>query len=253
MKQINTQLTNQLPGNPEPNTTESPLWAGFGTLVIGMAFLALVIPGLFPGLLFSVTGEQPKYFWYLSRATAIISYIFIWMSLVFGLLLSGRIAKYFPGAYTANDLHQFIGITGLVIGLFHGLLLMGDQYIHLSLVQVLLPFATQNYRPEWVGIGQMSFYIWVLVVLSSYIRKQIGNKTWRAIHFTGYLVFAGVMIHGITSGTDTGTVGMTGLYWFSGATVLFLTFYRIFAMTERKTPVTVVTQTVPVGENQIQV
>jgi predicted ferric reductase len=229
MEQVNQRLTGIPTNSPEPEKTESPLWAGVGAAAIGLLLSALVIPGMVPGLLFSISGTEPKFFWYLSRATAIISFIFLWLSLVLGLLLSGKIAKYFPGAFTANDLHQFIGITGLAAGLFHGLLLMGDQYIHLSLIQVFLPFATQSYRPEWVGIGQLGFYIWAFLVLTFYVRKRIGYKTWRIIHFAGYLVFAGVMVHGITSGTDSGTLWMTAIYWISGASILFLTFYRIFA------------------------
>jgi predicted ferric reductase len=229
MEQVNQHLAG-IPANPaEPKKTESPIWAGLGAIVVGILLSALVIPGLVPGLLFSVSGTEPKFFWYISRATAIISFIFLWISLVLGLLLSGKIARYFPGAFTANDLHQFISITGLVTGLFHGLLLMGDKYIHLSLLQVILPFASQSYRPEWVGIGQLCFYVWAFLILSFYVRKYIGFKTWRSIHFIGYLVFTGVMVHGITSGTDSGTVWMTALYLMSGASVLFLTFYRIFA------------------------
>lgn len=214
--------------------SDHPAWAGLGAFAVGILLSALAIPGLVPGLVFSLTGEEPKYFWFLSRATAIFSNIFLWISLVFGLLLSGKIAKYFPGAFTANDLHQFISITGLVTGLFHGLLLMGDKYIHFSLVQVLLPFATSNYKPLWVGLGQLSLYLWSFLILSFYIRKHIGYKTWRAIHFVGYLVFAGVMVHGITAGTDTAAPWMTAVYWTTGASILFLTFYRIFALADIK-------------------
>jgi predicted ferric reductase len=156
--------------------------------------------------------------------------------MIFGLLLSSRTAKLWPGGFTANDLHQFVSIAGLTAGLFHGLILMGDHYMNISLVQVLLPFARQDYRPEWVGIGQLMFYLWAGIVLTFYIRKRIGTKTWRAVHYIGFLAFGGALVHGVTSGTDTNTLWMSVIYWVSGASVLFLTFYRVLAAGEVSAP-----------------
>jgi predicted ferric reductase len=104
---------------------------------------------------------------------------------------------------------------------------MGDHYIHYNLIQVLVPFASENYRPTWVGFGQLGFYIWAVVVLSFYVRKQIGQKTWRLVHYFSYASFLGLMIHGIFSGTDTASLWIQSLYWISGAGLLFLTIYRI--------------------------
>jgi predicted ferric reductase len=229
---ITQQLTNENTTSPE--RSDQNAWAGFTIflLVLGGAFW--VVPDLLPGLYQSLVGSEPKVFWYLSRATAIFSYFFLWLSLVLGLLLTGKIAKYFPGAFTANDLHQFVSISGISLGLIHGLLLMGDRYIHFNLGQVLIPFTTTNYKPEWVGIGQIGLYLWGFVVLTHYIKRFIGYKTWRSLHFLGYAVFVGVMVHGITAGTDTASAWMTAIYWISGASIVFLTFYRVFAQLEAK-------------------
>jgi predicted ferric reductase len=218
----------------EAQKVEQYFMIALGTLGLGVLMIGFAIPGLLPGLWQSISGTQPKFFWYFSRATAIISYLVLWLSLVFGLLLSGKTAKFFPGAFTANEVHQFLSTFGLATGLFHGLLLMGDQYIHYSFAQVLLPFSSLNYRPVWVGVGQAAFYLWLLLVASFYVRKWIGYKTWRTVHFLGYLAFAGVMVHGITAGTDAGSAWMQSIYWFSGASILFLTFYRVFAVISPK-------------------
>ena len=202
------------------------------SIVAGLLLSVIVLPFILPGLVTSILGPEPKVFWYLSRASAVISYLFLWASMVFGLLLSSRTAKIWPGGFTANDLHQFVSIAGLTAGSFHGLILMGDHYMNITLVQVLLPFASQNYRPEWVGIGQLVFYAWAGIVLSFYIRKRIGTKTWRVVHYIGFLAFAGVLVHGVTSGTDSNTLWMSIIYWVSGASVLFLTFYRVLASGE---------------------
>ena len=106
------------------------------SIVAGFLLSVIVLPFILPGLVTSILGPEPKVFWYLSRASAVISYLFLWASMVFGLLLSSRTAKIWPGGFTANDLHQFVSIAGLTAGLFHGLILMGDHYMNITLVQV---------------------------------------------------------------------------------------------------------------------
>ena len=91
------------------------------------------------------------------------------------------------------------------------------NYIAYTIAQVLTPFASTNYRPTWVGIGQLSFYVWAVVTFSFYVRKRIGKKAWRLIHFLSYASLVGAMIHGIFSGTDTPAAWTQYLYWFSGA------------------------------------
>lgn len=213
----------------ELDSGTNPILLAVGSIVAGILLSGIALPFILPGLINSVLGPDPKVYWYLSRASAVIAYLFLWASMLFGLLLSSRTAKIWPGGFTANDLHQFVSIAGLTAGLFHGLILIGDHYMNISIVRVLLPFASQDYRPEWVGIGQLMFYVWAGIVLSFYIRKRLGTKTWRVIHFTGFLAFAGALVHGVTSGTDTNTMWMSVIYWVSGASVLFLTFYRVLA------------------------
>lgn len=233
---VTQQISND--NSVKPANSDQNAWAGFTIflLVLGLSFW--LVPDLLPGLYQSLVGSEPKVFWYVSRATAIFSYIFLWLSLVFGLLLTGKIARYFPGAFTANDLHQFVSLSGLSLGLLHGLLLMGDRYIHFSLGQVLIPFTTANYKPEWVGFGQIGLYLWGFIILTHYIKRFIGYKTWRSLHFLGYLVFMAEMVHGIMAGTDTSNPWMSAIYWVSGASIIFLTFYRVFAQLEARKAVT---------------
>lgn len=217
----------------ELDTGTNPWLLAAGSMIAGLLLSGVVLPFILPGLLNSVIGPDPKVFWYLSRGSAVVSYLFLWASMVFGLLLSSRTAKFWPGGFAANDLHQFLSIAGLTAGLFHGLILIGDHYMNITLVQVFLPFASPDYRPEWVGIGQIMFYLWGAIVISFYLRKRIGTKAWRFIHYIGFLTFAGALVHGVTSGTDTGSPWMTVIYWVSGASVLFMTFYRVLASGEQ--------------------
>jgi predicted ferric reductase len=202
----------------------------------GMLLAVLVLPAWLPSLTASILAPEPKVFWYISRASAVVAYSMLFISMVLGLLMTGKLAQTWPGAAAANEFHQFNSLLALFLGAFHGLILMGDKYIHYTLMQVLLPFASQNYRPEWVGLGQISLYLTLITVLSFYVRRRIGNKAWRAIHLVTFAAFVMVLVHGIASGTDVTSPVLMGYYWVSGAVVLFLTVYRVLFAWMRKLP-----------------
>jgi predicted ferric reductase len=197
------------------------------SMAAGAVLAAVVLPALLPSLAASLVSAQPKTFWYLSRTSAFVAFILVWASMIFGLLMTSRTAKVWPGGPAAFDLHQFTSLLGLAIALFHVLVLLGDKYMGYTLAQLLLPFNSTNYKPLWVGIGQIAFYIAILVSFTFYIRKQITQRGWRLIHFASFASFAAVLAHGLLSGTDTGTAWASAIYWVAGGSVLFLTLFRV--------------------------
>ena len=221
--------------NSSPETIENTipvaslqiLALGAAAIFAGTLLAAVVLPQWLPDLNASLLGESPKVFWYLSRGSALTSFVLLWASMAFGLLITNRMARLWPGGPAAVDLHQYVSLLGLAFGLFHALILLGDGFIQMNLFQALAPFASQNYEPVWVGLGQVGFYAWLLVVGSFYVRKRIGSKTWRSIHYASFLSFVLVMAHGIFSGSDSGTTWANSMYWLAGGSLLFLVYYRV--------------------------
>lgn len=210
-----------------------PTFSFTGFLVMLLAALTgavaaiYVLPSWLPGLTASVTGPDLKVFWYLSRASAFTAYLLLWLSMVFGVGITNKLATRWPGLPPAIELHQYTSILGLVFVVFHGLILLGDQYINYRLVQILIPFATSSYKPLIVGLGQLGIYLWAILVTSFYIRKKLGPKTWRLIHFFSFLLFLFALVHGIISGTDSGTTWAQIMYWTTGGIFAILLTYRI--------------------------
>lgn len=199
----------------------------FSAILAGIWVAAVILPIWLPGISRSFLGSEIKVYWYISRGSAVISYVLLWLSMLLGLMLTNRMTRPWPGPAISNEFHQFISILGLAFLFIHAFILMGDQYIHYTLAQVLTPFTSLDYRPLWVGLGQIGFYVWIAVVVSFYVRKKIGNRTWRLLHYASFLLFAGSLLHGITSGTDSGETWMQAIYWVSAASTIFLIFYRV--------------------------
>lgn len=194
---------------------------------LGALTAAFLLPNWLPSMTQSVSGTDPKAFWYLSRGSAFSAYFLLWLSMILGTGITNKLSVLWPGLPPTIELHQFASILGLAFGLFHGLILMGDHYISFSLAQVLLPFSTTTYKPVAVGLGQIGFYTMLIITMSFYIRKKIGPKTWRTIHFVSFATYVLVLIHGLLAGTDTSSVGAQLFYLISGGLLFFMILYRI--------------------------
>lgn len=201
--------------------------AMFSAVVAGVFLAVVALPQWAPELADSLVGRSPKAYWYISRTSAFASFALLWLSMALGLGITNRMARLWPGGPAAFELHQYTSLLGLNLALFHGLILLGDRYIGFELHHVLIPFRTVAYRPLWVGLGQVAFYLSILVGLSFYIRKQIGHRLWRWLHYLSFAAFGMAFLHGIQSGTDSGTTLGAGLYLVSGVSLLFLLVYRL--------------------------
>jgi predicted ferric reductase len=196
-------------------------------LILGILAAAVIFPIWSPGLVNSLAGDQAKGFWYLSRGSAIAAFVLLWISMASGLIITNKMARMWPGGPTAFSVHEYTSLLGIAFGAFHALILLGDNFINYTLPQVLLPFASVNYHPFWVGIGQLGLYLWIIVSATFYVRKSIGHKAWRLIHFASFAVFLMALLHGFSSGTDSNTIWAQAMYWFAGGSLLFLTIYRV--------------------------
>jgi predicted ferric reductase len=196
-------------------------------VVLGTVGAALVLPTWLPDLTASAVGTEPKAYWYLSRAAGLVAYLLLWLSITLGLAITNRLVRAWPGGPTALDLHQFCSLLALGFALFHGLILLGDRYINYTLAQLVIPFADGDYRPFWVGLGQLSFYLAILITFSFNARRFIGLRAWRILHYASFALYAMVTAHGIGAGTDSTMPMVLALYIIAAATTFFLTLLRV--------------------------
>ncbi len=198
-------------------------------MTVGLLVAVLLLPAWLPNMGFSLAGDSPKAYWYLSRATAFVSLSLLWLSMALGLGITNKMARLWPGAPAAFAIHEYVSLLGLAFAVFHAIVILGDHYIKFTFLQLLTPFSTVAYRPFWVGIGQVGFYAWAILAITFYIRPIIGQKSWRFLHYGSFGMYLLGIFHGIYSGTDTKAVWAQNYYWYSAGILLFLLMYRILA------------------------
>lgn len=165
--------------------------------------------------------------WVTTRAAGLTSYMLLFASVAAGLLQGGAWARG-PVKAKLNMVHQWCGWFGLLFGMVHGLVLLFDRYVGYSLADLLIPFKASGDR-LWMGLGILSLYLLLLLIISSDLMKKLGKKAWRFIHFLAMPTYLMALVHGVMLGTDSRQAPVIVLYAVTGVTVLILLVNRIAA------------------------
>ena len=196
----------------------------WSVLLGGIVAIGLAAAGFILGVGAAGKAGETQSFWYLSRSAGLVAYALLWGSVVWGLLLSGR-----PGGRLRPpalwDAHQFLSNTALGFAFFHALVLIGDRYANFPLSAILAPFAG-SYKPALVALGQIALWLSLFLSLSFVVRKQIGQKAWRAFHYTAYGAFWLALLHSVLMGSDTNLLWVKWLYIGTAGAVALLTVWR---------------------------
>jgi sulfoxide reductase heme-binding subunit YedZ len=157
------------------------------------------------------TSAGPHLFWIASRAAGIAALILSSVSVCIGLLMGGRVLKRrWPDLRVVHEALSLATLTALAV---HGLTLLGDGFLSLSLADVSVPFAS-GYKTLWTTTGIVAFWALLALAVSYYFRTRIGVQRWRVVHrFTALAWILGV-VHSLGEGTDAGTT------WFLAMTAI---------------------------------
>lgn len=170
--------------------------------------------------------EATKAYWYLARAGGLIAYLLLWAATLWGVMMSGKTLKGRIEAALLYAMHEFLPILAMVFAVLHAVILLGDAYIRFDLFDLLVPFQAP-YRPVWTGLGALSLYLSLALIVSFYVRSVIGRRVWRIFHYTTYLAFILALVHGVMAGTDASQPVVQWMYVLTGQTLLLATLHRV--------------------------
>jgi methionine sulfoxide reductase heme-binding subunit len=172
--------------------------------------------------------------WIVLRAAGIAAYLMLWATVSWGLvgttsLLGKKVAR-----VTAINVHQFLATAAFVLlGVHIGGLLL-DRFVPFRPLDVLVPLHT-TYQTLPVAFGIVSMWTVAIVLFSSWLRKHISTRVWRALHLLAVPAFALALVHGVFTGTDTVRPWMWWTYVATGSSVVFFMLTRAFTIGLRPT------------------
>lgn len=212
--------------------THLPTWFKILNILLGTgAVIAFGIIGLVAVVMLSqaLPATSDKAYWFISRSSGILAYLLLTFGVMWGLVQGGGILRPTIPPLLAFGLHSFLNWGALAMSALHGFILLGDNYIKMSPVDIVLPFV-DPYKPFLVGLGVLSFYLMFLLSSSFYARRWLGQKTFRILHYASYPTFLLVTWHSLGAGTDSGL--MWPLSLLSLGAVVLLTLWRIVNATQ---------------------
>jgi sulfoxide reductase heme-binding subunit YedZ len=169
----------------------------------------------------------PHLFWTTSRAAGTVALIVASLAVCLGLLMGTRLLKRF-GAADLRATHEVLSLTAMVAIAVHGLALIGDRYLHPSLLDISVPFASA-YKTGWTSLGIVSGWALVALGISYYARGWIGPARWRRLHRFTALAWAMGLVHSLGEGTDAGRAWFLAMIGVVAVPALLLLVWRMTA------------------------
>jgi methionine sulfoxide reductase heme-binding subunit len=163
--------------------------------------------------------------WLVARAAGLVAFGLLTVAVTLGLALSTRLLGNKRGKALLGW-HQTLMWTALAMLVLHGGALALDPIMRFGIVGVLVPGAAP-WRPVPVAAGILTAWLMLALAASFHVRRRIGQRRWRLLHYASFVAFTFGLYHALNVGTDlTGTRGLI----FAGvaaAPVVWLIYARI--------------------------
>jgi sulfoxide reductase heme-binding subunit YedZ len=173
----------------------------------------------------------PHLFWITSRAAGTAALVLASLAVCLGLLMSTRLLKRFGGP-DLRVAHEALSLATLVAIAVHGLALLGDSFLHPSLADVSVPFAS-GYKTWWTTLGIVSGWALAALGLSYYARARIGQDRWRLLHRFTALAWLMGLAHTLGEGTDAGQTWFLVMVGIVAVPALVLLLWRTSGLGQR--------------------
>jgi len=164
--------------------------------------------------------------WYATRATGLVTLLLLTASVLLGILTAGRFAGRSWPRFLSQGLHRNISLLVLAFLALHVGTTVVDTYTSIPLAAVFVPFASA-YKTAWLSLGAVALDLLLALVATSLVRKRLGHRAWRRVHWLAYACWPVAVAHGLGIGTDRSTTWVLGLSMACVLAVLATTTWRL--------------------------
>jgi sulfoxide reductase heme-binding subunit YedZ len=140
--------------------------------------------------------------WFASRGSGVVSLILLTIVTVLGLLGAARWKADWWPRFLTIELHNNLALIAVMFVAVHVVAAIIDPFTSLGISAATIPFAS-TYRPLWVGLGVISVYLFIAMIVTSMLRERVGRRLWRAVHWAAYLGWPLAFMHGLGAGSDS--------------------------------------------------
>ena len=173
-----------------------------------------------------IAATSSRTVWYLARGTGAVSLLLLTAVTVLGIL---NVVRWSPPAtprFVLQRIHRNISLLAVVFIMVHIVTVVVDGFAPIRWIDTIVPFRSA-YRPIWLGLGAVAFDLLIAVIVTSLLRGRLGYRTWRAVHWMAYGLWAVAVFHGLGIGSDSKQLWMLALVVVSVGAVAAATIWRV--------------------------
>lgn len=170
--------------------------------------------------------NNTQLYWFVGRGSGIVAYLLLTSSIVLGIALTRRWHSPSWPRLVVHEAHRWATLTFYLFLGVHVAMMLLDPYIGFTVADVLIPFVS-SYRTIWLSLGIIAAELALAIGASVLVRERIGYRTWHALHGLAYPIFAVSLLHGLGTGTDSGSTWMTLLFGITAGAVVAATLWRL--------------------------
>jgi methionine sulfoxide reductase heme-binding subunit len=164
--------------------------------------------------------------WYVSRASGLTLLILFSAVMVLGVASRlGSAPRRWP-RFVFPEVHRTLALFSVAFLALHVLTAILDPFVTIGWAATVLPFAS-GYRTLAIGLGTLAVDLGGAVIITSLVRRRLGFRSWRAVHWLAYLAWPVAFVHSLTAGSDLGIWWVALIEWGSAAAVATAVLARI--------------------------
>ena len=124
------------------------------------------------------------------------------------------------------EVHRTLALFSVAFLALHVLTAILDPFVTIGWAATVLPFAS-GYRTLAIGLGTLAVDLGGAVTITSLVRRRLGFRSWRAVHWLVYLAWPVAFVHSLTAGNDLGIWWVALIEWGCAAAVATAVLARI--------------------------
>jgi sulfoxide reductase heme-binding subunit YedZ len=166
--------------------------------------------------------------WFLSRGSGLVLLALFSCVVVLGVAQRlGSAPRRLP-RFVVAELHRTLALFAVALLALHVVTAILDPYVSIGWLATFIPFVSP-YRTLWIGLGTLAVDLGGAVLITSLIRRRLGFRAWRAVHWLAYLAWPVAFVHSLTAGNDLGMPWVALIEWGSLAMVVTAALARLLA------------------------
>ena len=97
--------------------------------------------------------------------------------------------------------HRDVSLLAAGFLAIHIVTAVAARYGGVSVASAVLPFASRGDR-LWIGFGAIGSDLLAAIIMTSALRRRLGKRSWRAVHWTAYACWPFALVHSIALSPD---------------------------------------------------